>query len=552
MWQKFVDEGPVDSNIPDFSYTGFFAKNSAVNAPPEMIFNVLDFNAIPDDGIDDSQSIQAAIDAANENGEGIVFLPKGRYLITGGEAANILKISSSNIIIRGESDRGENASVLFLKNPSSGKEFGLIGQNNADLRSIAAISIEGEQDNTVLASFTDKDFSRGTRIIEVGSTANFRPHQTIRVLLSEAQDDATSPSQDNDSLVNLLTYPFEFTEEQSLTLGRYGQTVEYITKIRKVVDDTHIELYQPLRFDHLKQHSPTIMAFTGLTNVGIEHIRFESAWLGQYIHHAPYPADSVGSDIIRSEREQDYGWVALWGTWLSDSWISNVTFNNFTQNIILSNSSFTDINDITLQGNGGHAGITYSSAYNILTTNVHIQGDFVHPLSIRAWTSGCVFKDISIDTTKFNALDRTGPFIDLHGLYPYENLFENLTGFYVHSGGDLGVLPHSGVRNTFWNIQAPDEIERFDYAIGEFFNTAATQVNKMYQYYPSSIVVGVYRVSGGEVTINRNPNDRVEPFMQIYNLNQRVVSVESLFNSQVLLRQAAYPLLPEPPILLLN
>lgn len=551
LWQKFLEEGPVNDNLPDFSYAGFFTKNSVLNTPPETIFNVLNYNAIPDDDIDDSQSIQLAIDAASENGGGIVFLPSGRYLIKGGDAEKVLRISSSNIVIRGENDKGADASILYLQNPSNGEGLGLIGQNDNDLRSIAAISINGVQSRTELARFANNDFARGSRIIEVDNTNNFLPHQTIRIQLALPQDEVDTIDKKN-TLVGLLTAPFVLTEDESKTTGRYGKTVEYITKVRKVIDDTHIELYQPLRFDHLKRFSPTIFSFSGLSNIGIENIRIESAWRGQYIHHAPYPANADETDIIRSEQEQDYGWVALWGSWVSESWVRNVTFNNFTQNLILSNSSFVDIESIKLEGSGGHAGITFSSAYSILAKNIEIAGDFVHPLSIRAWTSGCVFQNVSTDTKQFNAIDRTGPFIDLHGLYPYENLFENLDGFYVHSGGDLETLPHSGVRNTFWNIRTPKNLERFEYAEGEFFNTAATQVNKMYEYYPSSIVVAVYNTSGADVLINRNPNDRIEPFIKIYNLNQNSRPVDSLFNSQVQLRQNEFPLLPEPPEVISN
>jgi hypothetical protein len=552
LWQTYLEEGPINNNLPDYSYAGFFTKASLNKPVMSTIFNVQDFGAIANDNIDDSDSIQKAIDTAALNGGGTVFLPTGRYLVKGGEVQRTLRIYSSNIILRGEGTNGDTATVLFLENPSSDKNIGVIGQVENDMRRMATIAIEGEPDNTVLASFASQDLLRGTAIIPVLDSSKLRPHQSIRIKLTDPLVDSESPNKEKAELVKILTAPFAFTGEETHTLGRHGKTVEYVTKIRRVIDDNHIELYQPLRFDHLSHHSPTIMAFGGLQNIGVEDLRLESAWPGQFVHHAPYPADAQGDDIIRSELEQDYGWVGIWGAWLSESWINNVVIDNYTQNLVLSNSAFIDVSNIVLEGSGGHAGLTYSSAHSILSKNIHFSGRYVHPLSIRAWTNGSVFTDITLSSDFYNPVDRTGPFIDFHGLYPYENLFENLVGFYVHSGGDENVMPHSGVRNTLWNIEAPEVIERFSYARREFFNTTVTQANKMYEYHPSSIVVAVHAKNGAQVRINRSEQDRVEPFIQVYGLNQKNPSVGSLFEAQVLNRQSNYPLPPSAPVWLVE
>ena len=553
LWQAYSEEGAINNNLPDFSYAGFFAMASRNQQAHDILFNVLDFGAIPNDDVYDGESIQKAIDAASGNGGGTVFLPQGVYLLKGGEPENILRISTSNIILRGESARGENASILFLENPSSGDTIGsAIGQTQDDMRRIAAIAIEGEPDNTILTTFIDQDLPRGTRIIPVENTNTLRPHQTIRISLSDPLVNEEEANKDQAELVKLMTTPFEFTGIETKTLGRHGKGFEYITKIRRVIDDTHIELYQPLRFEHFARHSPTIKTFGGIDNVGIEQLRIDSAWLGGFVHHQAYPTNSTGDNIIRTELEQDYGWVGIWGSWLEESWINDVVINNFTQNIILSNSAFVTVSNMRLEGSGGHAGFTYSSVYSILTNKVHFAGPFVHPVSVRAWASGNVFSDIKTDHYSYDSVSRTGPFIDFHGLYSYENLFENFEGFYVHSGGDLDVLPHSGVRNIFWNLETPEIIERFSYAKGEFFNTTTTQVNKMYEQHPASVLVGVYGKNNSVVKINRVEQNRLEPFVQTYNLNQNSVPVESLFQAQAALRKSQNPLPPEAPVLTID
>ncbi|GAC14170.1 glycosyl hydrolase family 28-related protein [Aliiglaciecola lipolytica] len=551
LWEQYKSEGAINSNLPDFSHAGFFLRDNQNDSAEWDVYNILEFGAIPDDNEDDHHAIQQAIDSASNNGGGIVFIPEGKYQISGGAKEGTIKISSSNIILKGEIKDGKNASVIYLKNPSNGQELGLLGESTTDLRSIAALAIEGEANDFVLTTFDNLDYPRGSRIISVNDTSNIRPNQNIRIRLTDPLIDTENPSKDNIDLVKLLTHPFDYSDEEIKTFGQYGKNVEYITKVRRVIDDSNIELYQPLRFDHLSRYSPTILKFEGISNVGVENLTFESAWQGQYVHHQPFPIDAVDeSSIIRTVTEQDYGWVAIWGIWIADSWINNVVLDNFTQNIIVSNSAFIDVQNLQLKGSGGHAGLTYSSAYNILTTDIKFEGRYAHPVSIRAWTSGCVFSDLNIVDSAFNDFDRTGPFIDFHGLFPYENLFEKMRGFYVHSGGDSDVMPHSGVRNTLWNIESPEVIDRFPYASNELFNTAATSRSNMYKYYPSSFVVGVYGKNNLQLKINSSSEDRADDFMIINNLNSRDIPFQSLYEKQLEHSKSNFPMPPQSPILL--
>ncbi|CAN5572850.1 hypothetical protein BH09PLA1_BH09PLA1_02890 [soil metagenome] len=105
--ERFVPAGVLGSfvaKVPSFPTTvgqqGYNPRNGAVN--------VRDFGAIPDDGIDDTDAIQAAINSLPRgNGVptgadpmgGIVFLPKGIYKIS-----RPLMIQSA-IVLRGEGDQ---------------------------------------------------------------------------------------------------------------------------------------------------------------------------------------------------------------------------------------------------------------------------------------------------------------------------------------------------------------------------------------------------------------------------------------------------------------
>jgi hypothetical protein len=499
----------LKGTYPIFLTLDFLISRVKIDTSTWPIFDVSDFGAIPNDNQPDNNPIQKAINAAASAGKGVVSFPPGRFLINGDDYDDILRVTTSNIILKGTDNQ---ATTLHLLNPSGKTKTDLIGTSFDDMRSVAVVSIEGNEQLTPLATFSEQTFERGTPV----------PNE----------------------LVSLLTAPFAFTGTETHTLQRYGQKIEYLNKIRRVIDAQTIELYQPLRFTHTPDFTPTIYQYNGINNIGIEQLRLSSEWQGGYAHHKPYPISADGAEIIRSKREQDYGWVGIWATWVSSAWITDVTLDNFTQNIIISNAGFMNIEQIEIDGTGGHAGISLSMAHNILTRKVNFLGAFAHPLSVRAWSSGNVFSEIKAFDTAFDPIAKTGPFINFHGLFPFENLFENLEGFYIHSGGDLSVLPHSGIRNTFWQIKVPELVERFAYAQNEFFNTSATQVKNMYRYHPDSIVVSVYRDSAVPVLINRRAEDRVQEDIQVFSFNSNVAPVHSLHRHQINTRKLKEPAPP--------
>ena len=77
----------IISKIPSFNYIPFIVNNSEETPEPIEIIdnsgirNVIDFGAIPNDGLDDSGNIFLAISDLPETG-GIVFFPPGEFIVT--------------------------------------------------------------------------------------------------------------------------------------------------------------------------------------------------------------------------------------------------------------------------------------------------------------------------------------------------------------------------------------------------------------------------------------------------------------------------------------
>jgi len=119
IWNDFVEkkEKGMETILPDFSYAGYKFSEESIPICDYKIFNVIDFGAGPNDEKSDKSSVQMAIAAAEKNGEGIIFFPKGRYIINDStDNPETIKISSSNIVFRGEGFDKGGTIIFFEKN----------------------------------------------------------------------------------------------------------------------------------------------------------------------------------------------------------------------------------------------------------------------------------------------------------------------------------------------------------------------------------------------------------------------------------------------------
>ena len=122
-WTDFMEakEDGRQPILPDFSYAGYHYFEKPVPDVTHRQFDVRDYGAIPNDNVSDQSAIQAAIEAAEANGSGIVFFPPGEFLVStntdkedDGEGNMINKpiyIGGSNIVLRG-SGRGSGGTVI--------------------------------------------------------------------------------------------------------------------------------------------------------------------------------------------------------------------------------------------------------------------------------------------------------------------------------------------------------------------------------------------------------------------------------------------------------
>lgn len=119
IWKDYVKD-KKSGNKPaliDYSYAGYaygekeIPDVSTLNYP---VFDITKYGAVANDTLADDKAIHAAIRDAEKAGKGIVFLPKGRYVVNKGKNFSGFEINHSNIIVKGEG-AGPGGTEVFMQ-----------------------------------------------------------------------------------------------------------------------------------------------------------------------------------------------------------------------------------------------------------------------------------------------------------------------------------------------------------------------------------------------------------------------------------------------------
>lgn len=521
--KKYKEIG-IASRLPDFSYAGYKYGEVLIPKVEGRTFNVIDFGAVPNDKLDDTDAINKAIDSLGKTGGGVVFFPNGVFNInTDSTVTNNVQINHGNIVLRG-SGSGVGGTTIFSNNPMNQAEdnapwlspsvfhTGLNLHNTSSFFSV---------DSLPVFSKIMKNGKAGDSIISVEKSKDLKPGDIILIALRNTTDEG--------DLMNDLMNPLKFEPFQTNYLNAGKQkapSFQWAVEVSKIMGPNKILLKQTLRRDLLLKYKPTISKLPMLKNIGIEHFKFESAWDGNYKHHG--------------NREMDYGWAAINLHRVSHGWIKNIHIDNYTQTTHLVNSRNITVEDIIITGKKGHYGPKMYHSSDNLVQNIKIESAFTHGVGLEGCSFGNVF--INIDFTHAST-------IDLHGLSdagfcpPMYNLFENIDNAeQVAGGGASQNIPHSGEYNTFWNVGIEGwKDEGFNEIFYSWIWRNPTKFkNKMHidchKQYLKSILVGVYATDSlSKLSIEHSYEDRDDEWIYVEALNSKK-TLPSLYETQFNLR----------------
>ena len=547
-WQNYLRTGPTEGALPDFSQAGYRYSQKPIPHPAVSV-SVADFGAIPNDGNDDRDAIQTAINAVENMGGGVVYLPAGTYDLhcaplaesTGSHpAGHGLTITSSSVVLRG-AGAAPDGTVLrqhhtyVTHSDNSGLDYALVRFIGPGTKGKEAIALVAEA-------------RRGDRDIRVTSTEGLRAGQLLKLTLTDPKIDPKAPHAAEADLAQALVEPFALRDDLDVYLAYSGNSqCAMLVEVEAITSPTGLRLKQPLRLGVPLRWAPALTSISTITDVGIEGIRLESDWPGEYAHHKPFPRDikgdyvNGGPGIIRTAEEQNYAWSAISFNGVMHGWVREVQTCNYTQDITASRSKCLTIESVQITGQKGHCGISFLRTFDSLVRDITITAPRVHTFFVSCFSAGNVFTRSQFNYGPYDETSECDTCLDFHGLAPYENLYDNILNAYVYPGGALNYLPHAGVRNVFWNITAPDKMLRGG-ASGEFFRTyAPTSSGKplsAHEHWPQSFVIGLHR-EGEPVVIAGSAADRADPWITVQGLNRPGVEPVSLYQAQVELAKRA-------------
>lgn len=465
------DDPNVPAELPDTSFAGC---RRTVDESSLKRYNVTDAGITPNGLTDCSEAVQALIDRVGEAGGGIIYFPRGRYLLnTTGE--DFLQINHSNVILEGEVDsKGRPLATLVNgcrtsrghKNPWISPFFITTGEALQPSNEFWGLQFRKRRD-TVL---------RSNSLSDPGSDGSILSPDVTTHITAPATKDATRLTVDDAHAVGryVLVGLYNTTPDGALirdilgvdelrpewtVANRAGDeeapSYQWLVEVKGVVDNHTIELVRPLLRNISLDHTPVVCNVDLLEGIVIRNLRIDSRWNGQFRHHG-FP---LYYNIPRTQ-EMDYGWNAINLKRCAHSEVTNVIIRNFSNPLYVLDSRSVTVSHVTIEGYDGHQALkAYMHTCDCLFEDITFRAHFADMMGGEGPAYANVFRRIQYLNPVFNPVD-----YDFHGFAsepmspPSDNLFTQILGFrYFKSAGSVTHLPSLARHNTWWNVKTEGE-----------------------------------------------------------------------------------------------
>jgi len=488
----------------DFSLAGYHLGKELPSRNPAglNIFRVEDFGAKPDDGKDDIVAIQNAVDAAEKTGGGIVIFPAGVFDFDVETSQNFVRISSSNIVLRGYGE-GIDGTILHDHKPSHSPDsnekwrggtypsFFKVGRPVSNLDSLPVANLE--------------DAAFGSKVLKVSGKVTVFPGTYALV--------QTNPA--DTSLTKELVFPLRKIGESHIKNEvKFAQMVRVLTSQNGV-----LTLDAPINWRLLQRWKPRLVRLPFLIEeVGIENFKMVCDWKETFFHHK--------SDI------HDSGWDQIHFYGVENGWVRNIVHDSPSLAVAFSWCKNSVVYDCQIIGNRGHNGFQLNGGS---TSNLLFNlkgGSAMHTYSLNNFCSGNVFHLCFTDAPSA---------VDCHGSLCIYNLFDNIYGAGVQNGGNNSVVPPVHAFGlVLYNFNAGHE---------NAYNNRITSNLLKVSNYPGIHIYGLRSMLGFDISVedetgHKQFTDFETPFAKVGRINTSGrMEIPSLYQWQ---RQQRYQnLLPE-------
>jgi len=421
LWEDFksnTQKGET-AELPDFSYAGYHHGEKAIPHVDHKIFKVTDFGAIANDGQSDKEAIRHTIAAAEKNGSGIIFFPKGRFLVNeDSDDDKPIVIKGPNIVFRG-SGAGTDGTELYMKKY-------LPAKNPSQLWTTPYLfQFTGGGREEVLADIIDHA-PRGSKTLNVSNSANIKSGDWIVVRVQNNAPDLIESE--------MCGCHVDASWTSIINKGVYVNAYHQVEKVKGRM----VTLKEPLMREINKKHHWQVLSYAHFEEVGVEHIAFVGNWHEDFVHHK----DAV----------HDGGYSALKFSRLANSWIRHCRFTDVNCAVSMSLSANVSILNCQVTGTPGHSSISSGASTRILVGNVHDSSSQWHAPGVTGPSIGSVFWRVKYnEDTSFES----------HASQPRATLFDCVEGgfFIGRGGGARQNLPNHMEHLVLWNYKELGDAE---------------------------------------------------------------------------------------------
>lgn len=423
LWKEFLDGQKTgeSSMLGDYSYAGYWRGEKDIpdnlNYP---IFNVCDFGAIPDDGLSDRDAFIATIQAAQQNGSGIIYFPKGRYhLRSENEPNESIIIEGSNIILRGDG-YGEDGTELFMEYPNRATIENALWSAPELISFRYVRSVKRELAQVI------SNASRGSFQVQVSNSSGMEVGDWVAL---ELQNNDPQVLQDE-----VFPYNFDSAWTEWTTSG--VQVIEY-HQIKRINGD-YVVFEEPLLYSVNAQLGWKIYTHSFHKEVGVEDIAFVGNFTEPFNHHQNDIHDSGFKPLVLSRKV--------------NSWVRRCRFTNVSEALSITLSANVTVYDCVVTGNAGHAAIRSQASSRVFLGKIIDRAGQYHSVGVSKTAIGTVLwrNELPINSC-----------FEAHASQPRETLIDACQGGWMRgrAGGSVEAGPNHLQNLVIWNYKETDAPE---------------------------------------------------------------------------------------------
>ncbi|TYA74670.1 DUF4955 domain-containing protein [Seonamhaeicola marinus] len=442
VWKTFKKDSKrgVKSVLVDYSRAGYAFGEKEIPDVAQLnypYFNIIDFGAIPNDTIADDEAIHAAIRAAEEAKRGVVFLPKGRYVVCKGVRYKGFEVNHSNIVIKGEG-AGPGGTEIFMQDYMRHDKavFKWIGPHMFTFRPEGLDYDAFCSTNTAsrpykITSPITKFSSEGSYEIEVKDASQFVGLTHIVLVMPYNKECV------KDFLGDVPTRP------QWERINNKGITANEIHKIKAIKGNT-IVFEHPLLTDVKPKFGWYVAPHEVISECGFEDIHLIGNFQEKFVHH--------------KNKIHDSGWKGVNMAHVSNGWIRRCVFTNVNYAARVTGSISSSVVMNIIDGKQGHGSVEMTFGTRNFT------GLWLDKTDYGQW-HGIDASHMAAGNVAWRIFAPQGRGFDLHSGYTRATLYDCYEGYNMTgNGGNYKVEPHHMKGFTLWNFkQTGPAVKGYDY-----------------------------------------------------------------------------------------